>query len=205
MVVARALSAVFRNMVLRSMSRQSNQTDEAMEEARKHYRRGMTLIPGDLHVRGSEDFYRAARVMKAAGPELRKAVLAELRRSAAPLAADARRAAAARLPQRGGLAAQVAKEPMRVQTRTGATTAGVRVVVGRRKGGARSTNAGYVRHPVFADGSKTRGEWTWVNQPLPGAKGWFDKTMMNGAPQIRRDLERIIAQALDDIARNAGG
>ncbi|WP_347351741.1 hypothetical protein [Intrasporangium sp.] len=204
MVVARIVSGLARNMLLRHMAGTSKATDKAMEDARKHYRRGMRQIPGDLHVRGSDDFYRAARVMKAAGPEIRKAVLAELRSSARPLIDDARRAAAANLPQRGGLAAQVAREPMRVRTRTGVTTAGVQVVVGRRKGGARATNRGYVRHPVFADGRKSRDQWTWVNQPLPSAKGWFDKSMLNGAPQIRADLERIIGRALDDIARDAG-
>ena len=59
------------------------------------------------------------------------------------------------------------------------------------------------RHPVWADGDKTRKEWAWVNQAVPGAKGWFDKTYMEAAPDIRRQLEAVMGDVLDEIVREA--
>lgn len=151
----------------------------------------------DFAVTGADEFFAVSKALKAAGQgDLRKALNKGMRDGAKPLLPKAKAAAARQVPSRGGLAAQVAREPMRVQVRTGAATAGVRVVVGRRKGAARSTNAGTIRHPVF-------GRARYVTQQVPGARGWFDDTLAREAPSVRPDLERVVQEMVEKIVRSA--
>jgi hypothetical protein len=152
----------------------------------------------DFEVRGAGEFFKLSKALKAAGrTELRKDLHKGLKDGAKPLIPKAKAAARAQLPQRGGLAAQVAKEPMRVQVRTGRTP-GVRVVVGKKGGGAQAANRGVLRHPVFdRPGS-------FVNQPVPEARDWFDGTMRRHAPGVRPDLDAAlerVAQRVVDQAR----
>ena len=155
-------------------------------------------MPDDFTVRGTDDFLRLSKALKAAGrTELRKELNKGIRKASRPLIPKARAEARRRLPQRGGLAAQIAKEPMRVQVRTGQNTAGVRIVVGKKRGGARSANRGSIRHPVFGDKTK------WVEQPV--TPGWFDDPMREGAPQIRRGVKGAMQDVVDQIVREAGG
>lgn len=150
----------------------------------------------DYEVRGADDFLRLSKALKAAGrTELRKELSNSMKRTARPLIAKTRQSALQRLPQRGGLAAQVAKEPQRVQVRTGARTAGVRIVVGKRNGGARGANQGRIRHPVFGN------RRVWVSQSVP--PGWFDDPIRDSAPAVRRDLERAIETVAEQVVREA--
>lgn len=152
----------------------------------------------DFTVKGAEQFLALSKALKAAGrTELRKELNAELRKAGKPLIERTRAAARESLPRRGGLADLVAREPQRIQVRTGARTAGVRVVVGRRRGGARSTNQGSVRHPVFG-GSQ------WVTQSV--TPGWFDSTLERDAPGIARPaieaaLERVARKVVEEARR----
>lgn len=148
----------------------------------------------DFEVYGADQFLRLSKALKHAGHgQLRKDLTKGLRDAAKPLVAKTRAEALRRLPQEGGLAKQVAKEPQRVQIRTGSGTAGVRVVVGQRRGGARGANQGMVRHPVFGDQER------WVDQKVP--PGWFDDPIRAHAPQIRRDLQRVLEDMADRIAK----
>lgn len=150
----------------------------------------------DFEVRGADDFYRLSKALKHAGrTQLRKDLNKSLRTSAKPLISKTRQEALRRLPQRGGLAAQVAREPQRIQVRTGSTTAGVRIVVGKNRGGAQQANRGVVRHPVFGNRE------VFVEQRV--TPGWFDDPIKQSAPEIRRDLERALESAADKIVRDA--
>ena len=61
---------------------------------------------------------------------------------------------------------------------------------------AQSINrAGTFRHPVYGTGA-------WVDQST-GGQGCFDKTYMNEAPEIRRDLEQAMETIVDEIVRKA--
>lgn len=152
----------------------------------------------DFEIRGAEQFLKLSKALKHAGrTELRKELTAGMRRAGKPLIAASRKEALRRLPQKGGLAQQVAKEPQRVQVRTGARTAGVRIVVGKKRGGARSANRGVVRHPVFGNRE------VWVNQRVP--KGWFDDAMKAGAPTVRRELEKAMRDVAEKVVRDARG
>lgn len=140
-------------------------------------------------IRGAEDFLALSKALKEAGrSSLRTELNAELRKTGKPLIAKTRAAALSELPQSGGFAAMVAKEPQRVQVRTGAATAGMRIVVGKRRGGARAANDGEIRHPVFKTGR-------FVNQAVE--PGWFDETLRREAPAVAK---RAIEVALESIA-----
>ena len=143
----------------------------------------------------ADDFLRASKALKAAGKtEMRKALNKELRTAAKPLIPKARAAALRLLPSRGGLAKAVSRSPQRVQVRTGQDTAGVRVVVGKRRGSAaRAANDGKVRHPVFGTG-------VFVEQAVP--PGWFDDTMRREGPSVKPAVESAIRDVLDQIARD---
>lgn len=152
-------------------------------------------MPDDFTVRGADDFYRLSKALKAAGKtELRKELHKGLRRAARPLIPKARAEARARLPKRGGLAEQIAKEPARIQVRTGKDP-GIRVVVGKKRGGARAANQGVIRHPVFGDREQ------WVDQRVK--PGWFDEPMNDAAPSIRRDLLRAMEDTAEQVVRDA--
>lgn len=141
----------------------------------------------------ASDFVRASKALKAAGDrELRREFNKEVRRAVRPLTPLTRAAARETLPKSGGLAEIVARAPQRVQIRTGRETAGVRLVVVKRAGGAAwATNEGVVRHPVFGDRSR------FVEQKVPG--GWFDETLEKHAPTVARPA---VAQAVENVLRN---
>lgn len=156
-------------------------------------------LTGDISVEGVEGFVRLSKALKAAGEkELRRELHTAMRRTARPLVPLVRASARANLPQRGGLAAQVAKEPVRVKVATGRTP-GVHVVVGRKGGGARATNRGVVSHPVFGDRSQ------WVTQEVPQAARWFDDVMEAQAPVVRHNLDVALAAMADEVVRRVGG
>lgn len=150
----------------------------------------------ELQTKAGDDFYRLSKALKNAGKtELRKELNKGLRQGAKPLIPRARAEARRVLPHEGGLAERVARAPMRVQVRTGAQTAGVRIVVGKDRSGARRANQGEVRHPVFGN----REVWRTTKVP----PGWFDRPMEHGAPYIRPELEKAMQRVIDKIAREA--
>lgn len=150
----------------------------------------------DIIVRGTEDMLRLSKALKAAGrTELRKELNKRMRRAARPLIPLAREEARRVLPQSGGLAELVAHAPMRVQVATGARTAGVRIVVGKDRSGARAANHGLIRHPVF--GNRDR----WVEQAIP--PHWFDGAMDRNAPHVRPAVLRAVESVMQEIVRGA--
>ena len=151
-----------------------------------------------FEVRGADQFLRFSKALKHAGrTELRKELNRGMRTAAKPLIAKTRAEALRRLPQRGGFARQVATEPQRIQVRTGAKTAGVRVVVGKKRGGAKAANRGVIRHPVFGNRD------VWVNQSVK--PGWFDEPLKDSAPAIRRELLQAMHDVAERVVRETGG
>lgn len=148
----------------------------------------------DIEVHGAEQFLRLSKALKHAGRfELRKELTSAMKQAARPLIADSRAEARRRLPKRGGLAARVAKTPQRVQVRTGASTAGVRIVVGSKGAAARDTNKGTVRHPVFGNRK------VWVTQRV--RPGWFEDPMQAGAAVVRRQLSDAVERVADQVVK----
>lgn len=153
----------------------------------------------DFRVKGAEDFLRLSKALKAAGQkELRKELNKNLREAVKPLIPQTRAAARSILPQRGGLAALVAKAPQRAQVRTG-NEPGIRLVVGKRRGSAAaSANRGVIRHPVFGRRDN------FVEQHV--TPGWFDDTLEKAGPEeARRRIEQALTDIADKVVRQARG
>jgi hypothetical protein len=112
-------------------------------------------------------------------------------KAAKPLIPKVKQAAAQNLPQRGGLAQRISKKPLRAQTRTGATTAGVRIV--GTKVDPR-INEGRVYHPVF-------GRTPGVVQNVPQAKGYFSETLTREGPSIQQDVLAVLAAFNEQLGR----
>lgn len=146
-----------------------------------------------FQVKGAEKFLRLSKSLKIAGDlEMRRELNRALREVTKPLIAETRAAAEERLPKRGGLNRSVAKAKQRVQIRTGAKTAGVRIVA---SGAVRGADAGTVRHPVFGNRKK------FVSQTVPG--GWFDKTLEGSAPEVRAEIEAAMSRVERQIRERA--
>ncbi len=145
---------------------------------------------------GSAQLRELAVRLKAAGDgALRVELLRGLRTAAQPLVTEVQAAAMEKLPKRGGLNVQVASQKVTVSVRTGARTAGVRLVT--RAPDTAWTDAGYVRHPVFKSGK-------WVTQQIPNAAGWWSQTLNSKAgPEVGREMAVVMAEVAAKI-RGAG-
>ena len=140
---------------------------------------------------GSAQLAALAVRLKVAGDKtLRVELLRGLKSGADPLVKAVAEAARNQLPKRGGLNEQVAGQKVKVQVRTGARTAGVRLTT--EAPDTSQADTGFVRHPVFGNRSR------WVTQQIPKAKGWWSVTLANGAPDVTPELmaamERVAAQ-----------
>ena len=166
--------------------------------------RGQNRAAGGFEVRGAEDFLALSKALKAAGrTELRKKLHKGLRTGAKPLLPKARQAAKDTFPTENKLNAREAKTRFRIQVRTGKEP-GVRVVAdGRYVNVKLSNERGFIRHPVFADPSKTRKDWAWVNQKLPDSEHWYDRAMVDNVHEVLPALERVIQQVVNEITREA--
>jgi len=147
---------------------------------------------GGVSVRGAEDFLALSKHLKAAGrTDLRKELNKAMRDAAKPLIPKVRDAARKNLPKAGGLNERIARKPFRVQTRTGATTAGVRIV--GTKVDPR-INEGRIYHPVF-------GRKPGVVQRVRKAEGYFDKTLSKAGPDVRDDLTKALSDFTKRVLR----
>jgi hypothetical protein len=144
-----------------------------------------TTSGGARRLGGADEFYRVSKALKAAGDtglrnELNKAV----RAAAKPLVPKVRAAAREKLPKKGGLNERIAKKPYRAQTRTGVNTAGVRIV--GTKVDPRINAQGRIQHPVFGRPGST------VVQFDQAARGYFDETLQQAAPQVQEDVVAVV-------------
>lgn len=134
-------------------------------------------------VRGANDFLAVSKKLKAAGEGgLRKEFHKAIQQAAKPLVPKVREAARRDLPKGGGLNERIARKPMRVQTRTGAKTAGVRIVGSKVDP---RINQGRVYHPVF-------GHKPGVVQQVPEAAGYFDETLRDASPEVQAEVREVL-------------
>jgi len=148
-------------------------------------------MPVDLTVEGADKLRIVARALRDLGDkELSREVYRGLNRATIPLREDARRSAASRLPQRGGLADRVAKSKMTTRRRAGRNP-GI-TIRARGMPQLQGMDRGRVRHPVFGRGP-------WVTQRI--TPGWFTEPMEAGAPEVRRELLRVLDEAARELTR----
>lgn len=145
---------------------------------------------------GGEQLAALSRALKRAGEvELGKQLDEGFRRPLLDLIPALEASQQHVMPKRGGMA-RVARER---------TTFGVRKVVagrypgmrlqGKQRGRIARQDRGVLRHPVFADQSKPRDQWRWVDQRIEA--GWFSDVTKAAQPSIRRSTE----QALEAVVR----
>src|SRR6266540_2194860 len=116
---------------------------------------------------GARQLEALAKRLKAAGAgELRKELLRGIRESNKATIRKIRTNAASTLPQRGGLAAKVAKSKIATRTRTSGASVGVEIKGTDKSVNLSRLNEGKLRHPVF--GNKK----VWKKQSVKS--GWFD-------------------------------
>lgn len=149
-------------------------------------------------VQGAEDFIRLSKALKAAGrTQMRKDLHKALRDAVKAHTPKAEQELAKYLPYLKGRQKAVTQT---AQVKTGRDPG---VTVGVRFGSKRSTNArlanqqGRFRHPVFGN----RG--VWVDQPVPGAKGWFDRVWEESTPEVREQLQQVLQDIVERIVREA--
>jgi len=136
---------------------------------------------------GSEQLAALAVRLKATGDKgLRVQMLRGLKKGADPLVFKIQEAATDMLPKGGGLNLQVAAQKVKVQVRTGARTAGVRMTTTAPD--TKQTDSGFVRHPVFGNRKK------WITQQIPAAKGWWSKTLADGGEDVTTELLKVMEE-----------
>lgn len=149
-------------------------------------------MPVYMTFRGPDRLRRFGRNLREQGEKtLRREVYRGINRATKPMRANAKAAARARLPHRGGLAERVARSRLTTRTRLVGRNPSVRIIA-TSPDNVRRIDRGTVRHPVFGHTDR------WVTQPVN--PGWFTDPMEAGAVRARREVE----QALRDVARQLG-
>lgn len=129
----------------------------------------------------------AKRLQEAGLVGIRKQMLTDLRKAAAPMRRDLKNQALEDLPKGGGMNKFVARKPIRTSVRTSMRTAGVSL---RYSGpGRHSDISGGWRHPVF--GHRDR---TWATTSYPGAVNWWERGGEHAAPEARLIMARILRE-----------
>ncbi len=145
---------------------------------------------------GADDFFKLSKALKAAGETgLRKELSKAVQNAAKPLLPKVKQAARESLPKGGGLNERIARKPLRVQARTGESTAGVRIVGSKVDS---RINQGRVYHPVF--GRPGSG----VVQQVPEAVGYFDRTLGGNGPEVRDAVIQVLSDFCERIVRERG-
>lgn len=136
----------------------------------------------------SAQLHEIALRLKAAstGRELKLELARGIRASAQPLVWAVEASALEQLPHSGGLNRQVASQRVSVSVRTGARTAGVRLLTTAPD--TAMTDAGFVRHPTFG----RRGKGEWRTQQIPHAVGWWSKTLQRRSPRVTPAVIRVM-------------
>lgn len=149
-----------------------------------------------LSSRGARDFLAVSKALKAAGAgDLRKEFHKTVRDAAKPLLPKIRESARAKGPKHGELNERLAKKPYRVQARTGAKTAGVRIV--GTKVDPRINNLGRIQHPVF-------GRKPVVVQYDSDLKGYFDEPLKESGPSVQTDVVKAMDAFTRKLLRGGG-
>ena len=145
-----------------------------------------------VEINGAEQFAVLARRLKDLGDkELSKEFSKSITLATRPLIRGIRQSARDTLPRKGGLAARVAKTPIRTLRRESVSrTAGVRIV-GKDPYNIANIDKGRLRHPVFADPSKPRNQWTWVNQKVK--PGWWTTPTELAGKSVQVQVEKAMA------------
>lgn len=164
----------------------------------------------DFRIQGADSLEALARVMRKVGDgkEIRKELLAALRRAGQPTADGMRTALAAKLPKRGGASKLLTKKKRTFAVRnrlssSAKESAGIRIVSADKSHDYQSLErAGRLRHPAHP-GRRPRRDWRWVAQKVPTAgvlEGVLDEDQdefLDAVGQAMTDAARAIEDQLN--------
>ena len=146
----------------------------------------------DFEIRGTEKLAALGQALRGVDKALRRESLRTLRTVAKPAIGAARHRARTTLPQRGGLAALVARSRISTQVKTSGKV--VRMRVSTRTRDPR-IDKGIVRHPTFGDRED------WREQRV--TPGWFSVPMHSLGPATRAEALKSIETISQQIRRAA--
>lgn len=152
---------------------------------------------------GPEQLARISRQLKEeANRGLQRELTRALTEATKPLKDELRKSARSTLPSSGGLAERIAGSRFGTRRVVKGNQAGVRLTA-TNKHGLMNLDRGRLRHPVFADSSQTRDEWTWVTQRI--TPGWWTQPLKAGTPEAGKKIEEAIGRVSDRIERAGRG
>ncbi len=143
----------------------------------------------DVSIEGADDLQRLAVRLKEAGRnDLRKELLAGIRKANKPIVAAIRDGIRERLPSRGGLADEVARATISTRTKLTGRSVGVTMLGTKGKSKLERLNRGILRHPLYGNRSH------WYTQAVE--PGWFDDSIREHLDVLRNN----ITDAMDAVA-----
>ena len=148
-------------------------------------------MPSDFDLYGVNQLERLGSNFKQSGNrELKKKLLAGIRKTNQPTIKSIRASAGDTLPQRGGLADEVARSKFGTRTRLTGQKVGVEIRgTGRNVRSLRQMNEGKLRKPLFGNRKN------WYEQNVE--PGFFDEPIKKDLPRIRAGIKK----AMDDTAK----
>lgn len=163
----------------------------------------MPSVSVSMQVKGADEFRELVNALKDAGNKGLKTELAKgLSRATKPLKPLAQESAKRNLPQRGGLAADVANSRFAVKRRTSGNQVGIRFTA-TSKHDIRSMDRGRLRWPVFPKPTQTRNQWIWRERRI--RPGWWSEFLESRVSKTARDeVERsveMVKRKLESAAR----
>jgi hypothetical protein len=144
--------------------------------------------------RAPQQLAKLSAAVNATAPEIRKELLAGIRKVGKPAIADIR-AETATLPQRGGFGPGIAAAKFGVRTTTHGKRAGVRIQ-GRQSGhDIAGIELGLIRKPLFGNRS------SWHSQPVRA--GFFSRPILEQRPRMQKEIIEVVGIIRDRIHRRA--
>jgi hypothetical protein len=149
----------------------------------------------DISIRGAERLAKVAGAIARTTPELRKDLLAGLRKVVKPYTSEIRQEAADTLPRRGGFAAGIAGATYGSRTRTHGKGAGVRITGKQAGHDIAGIEAGLIRKPLFGD----RGHW--YSQAV--RPGFFSRPVEEDLDILQKEVLKVTEDFANRLQRRA--
>lgn len=144
---------------------------------------------------GLDEFKKLQAKLASADKKLVRRVRKRLRDVAGPIGRIVLEKGAQGMPARGGLRAILQS---RSKSAMSAVNSGVALRLSNKDAQITMLNKGFVRHPVFPRGDRTRNQWHWVNQSVPDKA--YTKAFESMAPKVRQALIQEIRTILKEMS-----
>jgi hypothetical protein len=138
---------------------------------------------------GARELEQMSRQLQTLAVEMQREVESAMADELEALQPKLRRSAMDTLPTRGGLDRKIAASAMKVTKLGGMVT--LRAI---SRANIRNMNKGFLFHPVFARGDRSRSQWKWVRQTV--RPGWFEQPTQQSEARLRRAIDQAMRRAI---------